>query len=531
MRAREVLFASIVVLASLPALAPPAAASLCEGFEVVPFQGPSCPVPGGWEVLLADGTRAFTHGPDLAPAFTPTGMATNPWYPVSPPLCAQPGQRHVLVLYGHPEGAPEGYEERLDRMREMIAQMNGHLRLEAATEGADMSYVVRCDPDGEVTVVRVHLPTPHSRATFSTILSDIRAQGYDGRDNAIYLMFYEGQMGNVGGQGQWCRDERLAPDNCSTRPGRLGVNYGYFDDSYGPLVIAHENGHNLGAVQDGAPHSSRGAHCNDGRDTMCYADGASNSSYDGGVCADREWFDCGHDDYFDPFPEAGEYLATRWNVAHPYNPYILHTDRPNEAPVALHLRCVREPSPLGEEEACGLVVQDPDARFHGGGGNVSVTLAWGDGTSTELGPAAPGSHLSARHRWPAPGNYTLTATPRDDGAPPATGATISLVHRVACADLATGQLALGLAGQETPLSARTVAVKCAGQAYTLTARPLQGLLDVNDVDVCWLAGVVELRCDRTPGEGEAGLVPEGATHARLVLVTGAQASYRLEIVP
>ena len=38
-------------------------------------------------------------------------------------------------------------------------------------------------------------------------------------------------------------------------------------------IWQHEIGHNLGAVQDSAPHSSLAGHCYESLDVMCYADG------------------------------------------------------------------------------------------------------------------------------------------------------------------------------------------------------------------------------------------------------------------
>ena len=50
-----------------------------------------------------------------------------------------------------------------------------------------------------------------------------------------------------------------------------------------------------------------------------------------------------------------------------------------------------------------------------------------------------------------------------------------------------------------------------------------------DVDVCWLAGTTELRCDRA-GKDATGTVPSGATQVRIELRTGAAATYVLSIV-
>ena len=82
----------------------------------------------------------------------------------------------------------------------------------------------------------------------------------------------------------------------------------------------HENGHNQGAVQPGAPHATPGGHCWDENDVMCYADGTRTDQPIENRCAETS-FDCGCDspaadgnDYFDSAPEPGEYLSTHWNI-------------------------------------------------------------------------------------------------------------------------------------------------------------------------------------------------------------------------
>src|SRR3954470_1875945 len=95
-----------------------------------------------------------------------------------------------------------------------------------------------------------------------------------------------------------------------------------------PEGLLHEMTHNMGGVQWGSPHSSQPAggtnytysHCWDGRDVMCYQDGpAMSHSYSSTVCAALsgalpQTYDCGQDDYFNPAPAPGSYLATHWNV-------------------------------------------------------------------------------------------------------------------------------------------------------------------------------------------------------------------------
>lgn len=82
-------------------------------------------------------------------------------------------------------------------------------------------------------------------------------------------------------------------------------------------AAAHELVHMLGAVQRDAPHvTAAGGHCADGFDLMCYDNGAGNGCTTTACPADqRLLLDCGRDDYFNPKPAPGSYLATHWNIA------------------------------------------------------------------------------------------------------------------------------------------------------------------------------------------------------------------------
>ena len=94
-----------------------------------------------------------------------------------------------------------------------------------------------------------------------------------------------------------------------------------------PEGMLHEMTHNLGAVQWGAPHSTepRGqqlpqyGHCWQGADVMCYVEDSGAAHAMQMDCAALpgaipENYDCGRDDYFNPAPPAGSYLATHWNT-------------------------------------------------------------------------------------------------------------------------------------------------------------------------------------------------------------------------
>ena len=87
-----------------------------------------------------------------------------------------------------------------------------------------------------------------------------------------------------------------------------------------PAEQLHEVFHILGAVQNGAPNSTGWLHCNDAQDVMCYRDSSDPRSDQRAVCPPlteglfTQWVDCNRDDYFDPAPVPGSYLATHWNT-------------------------------------------------------------------------------------------------------------------------------------------------------------------------------------------------------------------------
>jgi hypothetical protein len=87
--------------------------------------------------------------------------------------------------------------------------------------------------------------------------------------------------------------------------------------SYAYLML-HEVTHNLGGVQRSAPHTSGAWHCTDEFDVMCYDDGGT-PNRQSMACRPRSdmlvgAYDCNQDDYFNPSPAPGSYLATHWNV-------------------------------------------------------------------------------------------------------------------------------------------------------------------------------------------------------------------------
>lgn len=112
-------------------------------------------------------------------------------------------------------------------------------------------------------------------------------------------------------------------------------------DSFAPMML-HEIAHTLGAVMWSAPHATGYGHCFDEADVMCYRDAPTTDLISAcpqiaGVFTER--FDCGKDDYFNPSPAPGSYLATHWNV---YDSVFLAT-------------CDEQPA------ACGISAAGPGA--------------------------------------------------------------------------------------------------------------------------------------------------------------------------
>ncbi|MFE5488058.1 RICIN domain-containing protein [Streptomyces sp. NPDC056527] len=160
------------------------------------------------------------------------------------------------------------------------------------------------------TVLNIELPSS-ALAEFSATNRALAGKGLDRRDRK-YMIFADTKV--YCGIGTFAGDERPGQSNQSN----FGPSYGRTDAGcWGGHTAAHELGHNLGAVNNSAPNTSRGAHCTDEYDVMCYSDTPyyPTMRY---VCSNQaaeNILDCNHDDYFHTSPRAGSYLATHWNVA------------------------------------------------------------------------------------------------------------------------------------------------------------------------------------------------------------------------
>jgi|SRR5215204_4726639 len=90
-------------------------------------------------------------------------------------------------------------------------------------------------------------------------------------------------------------DDRLSADNANNTPGES--SYGLvLDGCWNGDTPLHENGHNMGAVQAAAPHSTgSGFHCAQDLDVVCYSPDGGDRNQDGTArdCADRKHLTAG----------------------------------------------------------------------------------------------------------------------------------------------------------------------------------------------------------------------------------------------
>lgn len=522
-RHNSLLIVAIIALAAVATAAPATTAAggpkmPCPDAQFVPLVGYACEVAGGFKLLRPDGTVGFTHGVDPAPG--------TPSHPISivlrgtptPPTCAPANERHAEVVYVQPSDGADRYDLMSGALRDMVARANGHLRHEAATYGANVTYRFLCDGDGAVVVHHVQLDHPTSQATLESVGNAVAQAGHRS-STAKYWMWLDG---GTGGGIAWIRgDARLSPNNANLHGPDYALTYGA-TSSRGVFVLMHESGHNMGAVQLIAPNTSGGWHCNDGLDVMCYHDGGSNSSYSGTRCGDYSRYDCRGDDYFNPVPPADTWLRTHWNLAHPYNQFL--DIQPAGANVR-HVQCAPAIATENEDVTCAFVA---DAW----GGSVTYDIDWGDGATATLpengGTLPEGAPQTATHAWNAKGTYAVAVTATDTARGLAGGPRVTTVS-VQCTFGAYGNLLvgsfgmLGLEGRDTA-SHHGVPDNCAGQPFTLDALDL-----TSDFDLCWLDAQNDaLQCHDALGN-EEGVIPDGATSARITYKAGAIGRYLLTV--
>src|SRR3954451_25352483 len=253
-----------------------------------------------------------------------------------------PSQPQFKVVYAYAADRPDRFAGWKDALQANVAVIDRFLSAQdGGTKALRFDMGTRCGPQ-YVDIQVVPLPGPRSTYAdnFNAIAGAVnRALGpAAGPRDAIVVA--DGLSGGSQeyGLGQTimaASGEVSGAANIHNRGGLTSMLFtrdgaaaaGAAKWGWWPEGMLHEMTHNLGAVQWHAPHSTEPpgqtlaqyGHCWQGADIMCYVE-------DGGAahpmvqdCAGLpgaipQNYDCGRDDYFNPAPAPGSYLATHWNT-------------------------------------------------------------------------------------------------------------------------------------------------------------------------------------------------------------------------
>jgi hypothetical protein len=286
---------------------------------------------------LALSAMAGHISPDM-PQFLPTTWCGTRLIDDDTAHAAFPAsQKQIKVVYAYGSDAPDNSAQWRDALQANVSRIEQYLTLQTGGRRAlrfDMGTV--CGPQYvDIQVVALQSPRSAYLDDFYAVADEVRAAtGDDTRD--LFILADDLTDGTTGvyGTGEVIptddRPDAANEHNYGQLTGIMWAPAGTQPDATGwqPTVMLHEISHNLGAVQWSAPHTTHPAndqsgtyaHCWDGQDVMCYADGpAMAHPYVSNVCPlgdgpIPQTYDCGRDDYFNPDPATGSYLATHWNV-------------------------------------------------------------------------------------------------------------------------------------------------------------------------------------------------------------------------
>jgi hypothetical protein len=247
------------------------------------------------------------------------------------------------MIYAYPADRPDRFDQWKDALQADLSLIDQFVSSQVgSTRAPRFDMGTACGPY-YLDIQTVALPG--SRATYAQNMTAVEAYvktkvnpSPGGRRNYVIIAdtLSTGTLNGVG--------ELYEGSSASQRPDTANVHNnggltsvlwvpdtappGTDPNGWWPEGVLHEMTHNMGGVQWSSPHSSQPAggsnytysHCWDGRDVMCYQDGpAMSHTYSSTVCAALagalpQTYDCGQDDYFNPAPPQGSYLATHWNV-------------------------------------------------------------------------------------------------------------------------------------------------------------------------------------------------------------------------
>ena len=282
-------------------------------------------VHGGGSTDGEPSTPDATDGVDATAAVRPDGsMSAYSTVPAggTPGIpCIGDGKsgNRVQALYVYPSDRSSRLTQLAPLIRRWAADVDRVVRLSAAQKSAKRHVRWVTTSGCALTITPVKLTTA-TKTSFSKTISELAAKGYK-RTDRRYLIWYDASY--YCGIGRFIADDRGGASNKNNGAPYGPAGYARVDSGcWGALsgsgvsVEAHELMHTIGAVQSSAPRSTRVGHCYDEYDTMCYADGGRGPlTYPCAATSNEAYLDCGKNDYFNPKPASGTYLALKWNTA------------------------------------------------------------------------------------------------------------------------------------------------------------------------------------------------------------------------
>jgi hypothetical protein len=233
----------------------------------------------------------------------------------------------IQAIYAHARDKADRFATALPKIRLFAANADLYVNRSASQRhsGRRLRFVTDAC---RLKVLNVTL-SAKGDDNFNNTVGELYAKGFK-RDDRKYLVWVDAKV--LCGVGSTLPDD----DPSATNINNISTGWARVDrPCWGGGVEAHELFHTFGAVQRSAKHSTPLGHCRDENDAMCYDDDGTGpvKMMSPKPCPSAgDWqIDCHHDDYFDPRPAAGTYLATHWNTAR--SRYLQPTVAPPTEPV------------------------------------------------------------------------------------------------------------------------------------------------------------------------------------------------------
>ena len=276
----------------------------------------------------SDQGELHSHGPDPKTMYKPgKAPAAAPWEVDAPAAWAasewdgavndkdQPDQTTaptIHLVYVHPSDKPSRFGQFAAMFQADARQASGRL---ASLYGRGLRFDLRTGGYLDITVVRSssNYKRLSSGSQFTIVANELKSKGFT-NPNKKYVAWLDAGS-NYCGQGTLYSDTRRVAANYNDVNRTTGIVYRPYTTTNADggfcrgRTLAHEVGHNLGALQKQAPNAFDGAHCNDDQnDVMCYEQNATFDSSGVGQ------YDYKNDDYWDPAanPTLGSSAKLPW---------------------------------------------------------------------------------------------------------------------------------------------------------------------------------------------------------------------------